>query len=117
MRIGLLTSMMIALPLAEVFEGMLPGFFANGSRMVLITGGFTIFVSGAVTLWIQRVMLRDMIRFSDRPEMEAATHAFRSYRKSARGADPDETEEIEHIEEEGPDTALPSSEAMDEEAP
>jgi dTMP kinase len=97
MRIGLLTSMMVALPLAGVLDGLLPGLLADGSRMVLVVGGATIFLSGAVTLWSLRDFLRELIRSTDRPQVEAATEAFRSYRKAARGADPDHTNEIEAI--------------------
>ena len=70
---------------------------SDGSRMVLLSGGFLIFLSGGLTLWSLRFLLRDLMRSADRPEVEAATVAFRSYRKAIRGADPNETREIESV--------------------
>ena len=97
MRIGLLTSMMVALPLASLLDGLLPGLLSDGRRMVLLTGGTVIFFSGALTMWNLRTLIREVIESTERPEVEAATAAFRSYRKAARGADPDETNEVEVI--------------------
>lgn len=97
MRIGLLTSMMIALPLADLLDGLLPGLFTDGSRMVLLVGGAIIFISGGFTLWSLRRFLHTLVRSTDRPMVGAATEAFRSYRKAARGHDPDETTEHEAI--------------------
>ena len=95
MRIGLLTSMMVALPVASLLDGLLPGLLSDGSRMVLVSGGLLIFLSGSITLWTLRGLIRDVVRSTNRPEVEAATEAFRSYRKAARGADPERTLEIE----------------------
>ncbi|MCJ7726273.1 MAG: MFS transporter, partial [Acidimicrobiia bacterium] len=97
MRIGLLTSMMLALPLAGIFDGVLPGLLSDGSRVVMVLGGFLIFSSGSITLWTLRGLIRDVIRSTKRPEVEAATEAFRSYRKAARGADPERTLEIDVV--------------------
>jgi len=98
MRIGLLTSMMIALPLSSVLDGLIPGLLSDGNRMVLLVGGATIFFTGAVTLWSLRGLLTDLIRSTSRPEVAAATKAFRSYRKAAMGDDPEETIEFQAIE-------------------
>ncbi len=97
MRIGLLTSMMLAFPLSGLFEGMLPGLLSDGSRVVLLLGGVTIFASGAVTLWGLRMMLYALVRGSDRPAVAGAAAAFRSYRKAARGIDPEETNEFDAV--------------------
>jgi len=97
MRIGLLTSMMIALPLAGVLDGLLPGLMSDGLRMVLLVGGATIFFSGAMTVWSLRDLLAGLVRSSERPEVQAATQAFRSYQKAARGADPEVTREIDVV--------------------
>ena len=97
MRIGLLTSMMVALPAAALFDGLLPGFLAPGARMVLMLGGIVIAGTGAVMLWTLRVLFMEMVPSSARPTVEAATVAFRSYRKAARGVDPAETREVEVV--------------------
>ena len=97
MRIGLLTSMMVALPLASLLDGLLPGLLSDGSRMVLLIGGATICFSGAITLWSLRFLISDMVRTGVRPEVAAVTEAFRSYRKAARGADPEVTREIDVV--------------------
>jgi len=94
MRIGLLTSMMAALPLAGALDGLLPGLLSDGSRMLLLVGGALIFFTGAVTLWSLRDLIREVIRTTARPDVAAATEAFRSYRKAARGDDPEATVEI-----------------------
>ncbi|MBT8214395.1 MAG: MFS transporter [Acidimicrobiia bacterium] len=55
MRIGLFISMAIAVPLAGFFRTLdLPGLLGDGSRMVLLTGGFTITLAGLGTLWSVR---------------------------------------------------------------
>lgn len=97
MRIGLLTSMMLALPVAGLLDGLLPGMLSDGSRMVLVSGGFLIFLSGSITLWTLRGLIRDLVQSTHRPEVAAATEAFRSYRKAARGVDPERTMEIEVV--------------------
>lgn len=93
LRIGLLTSMAIALPASEVLDGVLPGVLAEGSRVVLVLGGSLMVFSGLVTLWSVRNTLVDMGRIDRRPSVEAATEAFRTYRRSVSGGSP--TEEIE----------------------
>jgi dTMP kinase len=95
MRIGLLTSMLIALPLSDIFDDLLPGLLADGSRMVLLFGGLVTFLSGSITLWNVRRMLVELGQIEDRPVVESAAFAFRSYRKKRGGGDPDETNEIE----------------------
>jgi MFS family permease len=95
MRIGLLTSMMIALPLAELFDGVLPGMLSEGSRVVLLLGGVTILLSGVATLWNVRRMLIELGQMGPGTTVEAASTAFRSFRKAVSGADPDETNEVE----------------------
>jgi dTMP kinase len=93
MRIGLLTSMAIALPLAEVFDGLLPGLLSNGSRVVLIVGGTVMFTAGLVTLWSLRRRLVVGLEEERRRSLEAATEAFHTYRKSVFGRGDDPTEE------------------------
>ncbi|MBU1492898.1 MAG: MFS transporter [Actinobacteria bacterium] len=98
MRIGLLTSMMVALPLAHLLDGLLPGILSDGSRMVLVVGGATIFFTGSVTLWSLRHLISEVVHSTSRPEVAAATEAFRSYRKAARGDDPEPTQEVDVVE-------------------
>jgi dTMP kinase len=95
MRIGLLTSMMVALPLSELFDDKIPGLLSEGSRVVLLLGGATILLSGVATLWIIRPVLLELGQVSARPAVEAATSAFRSFRKALRGQDPDDTAEMD----------------------
>ena len=97
MRIGLLTSMTIALPLSELFDGVLPGMFAEGDRMVLIFGGAVIFASGIVTLWsVRSYVFKDPRADRARREsLEAATTAFRTYRRRQSGGE--ETMEIDAV--------------------
>jgi dTMP kinase len=94
LRIGLLTSMMLALPVAGFFDGMLPGLLANGTRDVLLLGGLTMLLTGSLTLWSVRRSLM-ALSHSSRPEMEAATEAFRKYRKTVTGLG--ETAEVERV--------------------
>jgi dTMP kinase len=85
MRIGLLTSMTIALPLAEIFDGLLPGLLADGYRVVLILGGTVMFGAGLVTLWSLRRWLTLVPDEERRRSLEAATEAFHTYRQSVSG--------------------------------
>ncbi len=94
LRIGLLTSMMLALPIAGFFDGMLPGLLGNGTRDVLLLGGLTMLISGSLTLWSVRRSLM-ALSHSSRPEMEAASEAFRKYRKTVTGLA--ETAEVERV--------------------
>lgn len=93
MRIGLLTSMMLALPLARLFDGRLPGMFATGSRMVLIVGGLTMIISGSITLWAVRRALISLGKWGPRPEVSAATEAFKSHQRAFSGRSDDAEEE------------------------
>lgn len=97
LRIGLLTSMAIALPASELFDGVIPGLLSEGSRVVLLGGGSLMIVAGLSTLWTVRKTLIEMGRIEDRPNVEAATEAFRTYRRSVSGGD--ETEEVDVVEE------------------
>ncbi len=91
MRIGLLTSMMIALPLADLFDGRLPGLLSEGSRMVLVVGGLVTVLSGMATLWATRELLLEMLPSERRREsLEAASDAFRSYRRRVSGVGDEE---------------------------
>jgi dTMP kinase len=96
LRIGLLTSMMLALPLAGFFNGLLPGILASGTRDVLLLGGATMLTSGLLTLWSVR---RSLVALSHapRPEMDDGVEAFRKYRKTITGLG--ETAEIERVDE------------------
>jgi dTMP kinase len=96
MRIGLLTSMALALPAAELADEKLPGILAEGSRVVLLGGGTLMVAAGVSALWTVRRVLIDMGRLDKRPSVQAATEAFRTYRKSVSGGE--ETEEMEAIE-------------------
>jgi len=88
MRIGLLTSMMLALPLAELFQGWLPGLLADGRRMVLFVGGLTMLSSGVVTLWRVRANLIALGKIGgDRPTVTAATTAHRTHQHAVSGVD------------------------------
>jgi dTMP kinase len=93
MRIGLLTSMAIALPLAEAFDGVFPGLLAEGYRVVLLVGGATIFTAGMATLWTLRRWLIAGLDEDHRRSLEAATEAFHTYRRSVSGHADDATEE------------------------
>ncbi len=95
MRIGLLTSMALALPAAELFSNKIPGILAEGSRVVLLVGGTLMILAGVTTLWSVRRTLVDMGRMEARPSVEAATEAFRTYRRSVSGGNA--TEEIESV--------------------
>jgi MFS family permease len=97
MRIGLLTSMAIALPLSALFDGVIPGLLSEGSRIVLILGGSTIFLSGVVTMWSVRRVLVELGQVDRSGPLGAASEAFRSYRKSVSGKDPEPTEEFEAV--------------------
>lgn len=54
LRLGLLVSMAVALPLRALLNGVLPGILGNGIRAVLLTGGAVVLLTGLVTLWSQR---------------------------------------------------------------
>ena len=60
-------------------------------------GGATILLSGLTTLWKVRRMLVDLGHVVERPTLDAASTAFRSFRKSVAGADPEDTNEIEAV--------------------
>jgi dTMP kinase len=94
LRIGLLTSMMLALPLAGFFDGMLPGLLGNGTRDVLLLGGLTMLVTGSLTLWSVRRSIF-LLGQTSRPEMDAASEAYRKYRKTVTGLG--ETAEMDRI--------------------
>jgi dTMP kinase len=96
MRIGLLTSMALAFPAAELFHDKLPGILSEGSRVVLVVGGVLMVAAGLSALWTVRRTLIEMGKMERRPSVEAAAEAFRTYRKSVSGGEP--TEEIEAIE-------------------
>jgi dTMP kinase len=96
MRVGLLTSMMVAIPLAGIFDGWLPGLLERGSRVVLLTGGITILSSGMVTLWSVRRSLIALGHIGDRPAVGTAMEALRTYRKRQTGMDV--TNEVEPVE-------------------
>jgi dTMP kinase len=85
MRIGLLLSMAVALPFSNLFEGVLPGLLSEGSRVVLLLGGLTIFLAGLATLWRLRRLLVQLGHADRLADLEAVTHAFRSYRRSVSG--------------------------------
>jgi dTMP kinase len=92
MRIGLLTSMMLALPLARLFQGWLPGILGDGRRMVLFVGGLTMLFSGTVTLWRVRANLIALGKIGgEAPTVSAATTALKSHQRAVSGIDsPDE---------------------------
>ena len=85
MRIGLLLSMTVALPFSKLFDGLIPGLLSEGSRVVLLAGGLTIFLAGLATLWRVRRLLIQLGHADRLADMEAVTHAFRSYRRSVSG--------------------------------
>jgi dTMP kinase len=93
MRIGLLTSMAIALPASELADGWLPGLLSEGSRVVLLAGGSLMILAGVSALWTVRKTLIDMGKIEKRPSVEAATEAFRNYRKAVSGGE--ETDEMD----------------------
>jgi dTMP kinase len=93
LRIGLLTSMAVALPLAAVLDGRLPGLLAEGMRVVLLVGGGMIFFSGMMALWRVRKMLVELGHIERRTVFEAATDAFRVYRRSVAGESVNNDEE------------------------
>jgi dTMP kinase len=84
MRIGLLLSMMVALPLSRLFDEVIPGLLSEGMRVVALLGGGLIFLGGLATLWrVRRILIA--LGHADRPTLEAVTQAFRSYRRSTAG--------------------------------
>lgn len=98
MRIGLLTSMALTLPAAEIFDGLIPGILSEGSRVVLVGGGLIMIGAGVTELWSVRNTLVAMGRLESHPSVRAASEAFRTYRKTVAGGAP--TEEVEAIEDE-----------------
>jgi len=85
MRIGLLLSMAVALPLAGLMDGVIPGLLSEGMRVVPLFGGGLILITGLATLWRVRRILIAMGHVDQRPALEAVTQAFRSYRRSVSG--------------------------------
>jgi hypothetical protein len=85
MRSGLLLSMTVALPFSNLFDGVIPGLLSEGSRVVLLLGGATIFFGGLATLWRIRRLLIQLGHADRLADMEAVTQAFRSYRRSVAG--------------------------------
>jgi len=85
MRIGLLLSMTVALPFSKLFNDLIPGLLSEGSRVVLLLGGSIIFFAGLATLWRVRRLLVQLGHADRLADMEAVTHAFRSYRRSSVG--------------------------------
>lgn len=96
-RIGLLTAMTAALPVAGLLDGVFPGLLADGDRVVLILGGLTILLAGVATLWSVRRVLVQLGQVDRSRTIGAATEAFRSYRKSLSGRDPEPTVEMDAI--------------------
>jgi dTMP kinase len=93
MRIGLLTSMMVALPLARLFDGWLPGLLATGSRVVLLLGGAIMLGTGIFTLWSVRRNLISLGKIGPRQEVRAAIAAFKAHRRSVTGIEESEVDE------------------------
>jgi len=85
MRIGLLLSMMVALPLAKLLDGVFPGLLSEGMRVVPLLGGGLMFLVGLATLWRVRRLLVALSRADRQSDLEAVTQAFRSYRRSVAG--------------------------------
>jgi len=111
MRIGLLLSMTVALPLSGLFDGVIPGLLSEGMRVVPILGGGLIFLAGLATLWRVRRILVALGHADRRSTLEAVTSAFRSYRRSTAGEQL--TEEMNGLvgsDETAPDPAPPSEE-------
>jgi dTMP kinase len=95
MRIGLLTAMMAAIPLSNLFDGVLPGLMSSGPRMVLLVGGATILGSGLVTMWSVRRSLIALGQIGERPEVDTALEAMRHHRKRIAGLE--ETNEVDVV--------------------
>lgn len=95
MRIGLLTAMMTALPLAGVLGRFLGGHTSNGLRAVMLLGGATMLLAGAATLWSVRKSLLALDHGGMAPEVGAAAEALRRHKKSVAGLDP--TAEMDRI--------------------
>ncbi len=57
LRLGLLMSMGVALPLKALLGGLLPGIMGDGIRAVMLLGGAVVLLTGLVTLWSQRETL------------------------------------------------------------
>jgi dTMP kinase len=105
MRIGLLTSMTVALPLSGLFDGVIPGLLSEGSRVVLLLGGATIALSGLVTLWAVRRMLIELGHLERRPALEAGIEMLGTHRRSVTGRGADEAaDDDETAREEGTDS-------------
>jgi len=101
MRIGLLTSMMVALPASEVLNGWLPGLLGTGARVVLLAGGILMAGTGLLALWSTRRSLLELGHTGVRPEVGAAAEAFRKHRKAISGLD--ETAELDVLADRGGD--------------
>ncbi len=85
MRLGLLVSMALTLPAVELWDEKLPGIFADGSRVVLLSGGLVMVFAGLSVLWSVRRTLVAMGKIDGRPSLEAAAEALRRYHNSAAG--------------------------------
>jgi dTMP kinase len=107
MRIGLLLSMAVALPLSGLLDHRIPGLLSEGMRVVLMLGGLTIFVAGLATLWRVRRLLVALGHADRRPALEAVTQAFRSYRRSVAGEQL--TEEISGVPTPPPPPVVPEA--------
>jgi dTMP kinase len=95
MRIGLLTSMMLAVPAARLLDDRVPGLLATGSRMVLLLGGLTMLLSGSITLWSVRRSLIALGQMGPGSVLSAASDAFKRHQRSIAGRqDTEDTEEI-----------------------
>ncbi|NNC42538.1 MAG: MFS transporter [Acidimicrobiia bacterium] len=58
LRLGLLASMAVALPLKTLLGGLLPGLLSDGIRAVMLLGGAVVLTTGLVTLWSQREIIK-----------------------------------------------------------
>ena len=63
--------------------------------MVMLFGGLITVTSGVFTLWKVRRILIELGQIGPRPIVDSASTAFRSFRKTIRGVDPDDTAELD----------------------
>lgn len=84
-RTALLASVALAGAVAATVDGLLPGRLEDGIRAVLMLGGIIILISGLLTIWTVRSLIRGRrLSPESRRSLEDASEAFSSLRGKRR---------------------------------